>query len=237
MRISSLMEYSMCHLNIFAFGAICGDKTKPINFLMSHNVISWAPRVTPSVPLLKIKRHSFVENIKKLNGRGLQINRYLDPFKTYKTRNGNGIPGLNNDDRLLTGFHPVEQFILTGGNENKTEGVGGIAIGYLEGLKEVSDDCSLFKWKSYRDLNYQGFGHLTVNHSVNFVDSDSGAHTNNIERIWRDVRSTIPRYGTRKVHSGGYLAEFCSKRRLPNHTKRLHHFFNKISLSFPLPTT
>lgn len=89
------------------------------------------------------------------------------------------------------------------------------------------------KWRSYRDLDNQGFTHFTVNHSVNFVDPDTGAHTNNIERLWRDVRSTIPRYGTRKAHSAGYLAEFMFKRKYPNVTERLHYFFKAIANTFP----
>lgn len=98
----------------------------------------------------------------------------------------------------------------------------------LPGTTIISD-----MWRSYRDLSNQGFEHLTVNHSINFVDPDTGAHTNSIERIWRDVRSSIPRYGTRKKHSPGYLAEFLFKRSFPKHKERLHHFFTEISKSFP----
>lgn len=52
------------------------------------------------------------------------------------------------------------------------------------------------------------FYQFTVNQSVNFVDSDTGAHTNTIEGTWHDVRPTIPRYGVRKPHFSGYLAEY-----------------------------
>ena len=60
----------------------------------------------------------------------------------------------------------------------------------------ILSDC----WKSYNCLYKKGFQHFTVNHKMNFVDPDSGAHTQNIERCWRETRANIPRYGTRKEH-------------------------------------
>ena len=38
-------------------------------------------------------------------------------------------------------------------------------------------------WRAYDCLNDEGFQHLTVNRSLNFVDPDTGAHTQNIENI------------------------------------------------------
>lgn len=97
-----------------------------------------------------------------------------------------------------------------------------------EGTTIISD-C----WRAYDGLDLEGYVHFQVNHSENFVDPITGANTNRIERVWRDVRSTIPRYGTRKYHAEGYLAEYLFKRRFPNHTERIHHFFKAISTSFP----
>ncbi|GFX01602.1 hypothetical protein TNCV_3971021 [Trichonephila clavipes] len=45
----------------------------------------------------------------------------------------------------------------------------------------VVSDC----WKSYERLSGRGYHHLTVNHSLEFVDSETGAHTNTIEVTWR----------------------------------------------------
>jgi transposase-like protein len=93
----------------------------------------------------------------------------------------------------------------------------------------IVSDC----WSAYKDLPEKTmFYHFTVNHSKNFVDPDTGGHTNTIERTWRDVRSTIPRYGVRKAHFVGYLAEYQFKRRYERGT-RLHHFFKAAASLYP----
>ena len=52
----------------------------------------------------------------------------------------------------------------------------------------IISDC----WKAYNSLSEEGFKHLTVNHSVNFVDPESGAHTNRIESTWGALKSPFP---------------------------------------------
>lgn len=47
-------------------------------------------------------------------------------------------------------------------------------------------------WRSYGKLDHLGkvspYAHETVNHSENYVDPITGAHTQNIERLWRDFK-------------------------------------------------
>jgi len=86
----------------------------------------------------------------------------------------------------------------------------------------IMSDC----WAAYRKLGTEEmFTHMTVNHSINFVDPDTGAHTQNIERSWREVRANIPKYGRRKVHFAGYLAEYLFKRKFPDFNIRIHEFY------------
>ncbi|XP_071579865.1 uncharacterized protein [Temnothorax nylanderi] len=92
----------------------------------------------------------------------------------------------------------------------------------------IMSDC----WRSYNCLNSEGFQHLTVNHSVNFVDPDTRAHTQHIERVWREVRANIPRYGTRTYHLAGYLAEYLFKR-VHKYEERLQSFFCAIAELYP----
>jgi hypothetical protein len=58
----------------------------------------------------------------------------------------------------------------------------------------IYSDC----WKSYETLTAEHSDHLTVNHSVNVVDPETGAHTQHIQRTWVEVRKLVPRFGRKK---------------------------------------
>ncbi|KAL7825590.1 hypothetical protein SRHO_G00033460 [Serrasalmus rhombeus] len=46
-------------------------------------------------------------------------------------------------------------------------------------------------WRSYRCLSNEGYLHLIVNHEESFVEPTTGAHTQNIERMWGICKSTV----------------------------------------------
>ena len=47
------------------------------------------------------------------------------------------------------------------------------------------------QWKAYNKIEKLGFHHLTVNHSLNFVDPITVAHTQSIESYWAKVKYRI----------------------------------------------
>ena len=52
----------------------------------------------------------------------------------------------------------------------------------------IITDC----WKAYDNLGAEGFQHLTVNHSYNFVDPTTGAHSNSVENLWWQIKPQLP---------------------------------------------
>ena len=47
------------------------------------------------------------------------------------------------------------------------------------------------EWPAYSNLNQLNYRHSTVNHQQNYVDPDTGAHTQAIERSWLDAKIRI----------------------------------------------
>lgn len=70
-------------------------------------------------------------------------------------------------------------------------------------------------------MSDEGFLHQPVNHSEIFLGPKTFAHTNTIERQWRNVKDSIPKYGKRKAHFVGYLPEYLFKAMYPKLNERI----------------
>jgi hypothetical protein len=82
----------------------------------------------------------------------------------------------------------------------------------------IISDC----WAAYNSLQEEGYDHLTVNHSITFVDQTTGAHTNTIESTWKYVKASLSPYNL-KTNYVLFLAQVhghCCSNRLEQH--RLH---------------
>ena len=77
----------------------------------------------------------------------------------------------------------------------------------LPGTRVMSD-----KWKAYDCLQDKGYQYLTVNHTLNFVDPDTGAHTQGIENTWWGGKRDLPRKGTSKDLFESCLHEFLCRK-------------------------
>ena len=98
------------------------------------------------------------------------------------------------------------------------------AVGYME-IVDARDAATLLpiistvvqpgsiihsdEWRAYRNIQGQGYVHRTVNHSLNFVDPQSGVHTQTIESYWNKHKSHLKTMrGCRRDFLHSYLQEF-----------------------------
>ena len=79
------------------------------------------------------------------------------------------------------------------------------------GTTIISDE-----WRAYNDIGISGYTHQTVNHSVNFVNPSSGAHTNGVEGYWSCTKRMMGKQGVMSTSNDlfpTYLLEFLWRRR------------------------
>ena len=122
-------------------------------------------------------------------------------------------------------------FVVPVQNRNRDTLLTIIKDRILPGTTIISD-C----WKAYDCLESEGFKHLTVNHSYNFVDPDTGAHTNTIERQWREIKRKVPVFGRKKAHYVGYLATALFKMKHADVKRRFHVFIKEAANLYPPPS-
>jgi transposase-like protein len=76
---------------------------------------------------------------------------------------------------------------------------------YIAPGTHIISDC----WRAYAMIEEYGYEHSTVNHSLNFIDPITGAHTQNIERLWREVKKSKKQYnGVPDDQIDSHIGEF-----------------------------
>ena len=89
----------------------------------------------------------------------------------------------------------------------------------------IHTDC----FASYRRLEELGYRHHTVNHSENFVDPESGCHTNTIESMWWSVKRSLSHTHTRHENFGYHLAEYLWHKKNPDMFTKFRIFLNDVA--------
>ena len=68
-------------------------------------------------------------------------------------------------------------------------------------------------WKAYNKLadhlDLDDVLHYPVNHSENYVDPETGAHTQTIEGFWRQLKAWLPNFGLKPTDLPSYIGAFC----------------------------
>ena len=86
-------------------------------------------------------------------------------------------------------------------------------------------------WRAYNGISDlpEGYTHKKVNHSQNFVDPNTGSHTQNVERMWREVKRVKKRYeGINSIDINDHVSEYLWRCR--NDVKRKNAFSSALFL-------
>ena len=87
------------------------------------------------------------------------------------------------------------------------------------GTTVISDE-----WRSYSRIPTLGMSHQTVNHSINFVDPTTGAHTQTIESTWSQVKGMMRKRGVMNTNEklfDTYLPEYLWRKKFKMKTRSL----------------
>lgn len=142
-------------------------------------------------------------NIEKIGGPGLTVE--IDESHLIKRKYNVGRIPVSNAVWVVGGIcrETGAVFLKTVRQRNRETLEELILEHVILGTKIITD-C----WRGYVNLNNLGFIHVTVNHSLNFVDpSDRTVHTQTIERVWRSLKSTIP-VGCKNCKIDEYIGSF-----------------------------
>jgi transposase-like protein len=171
-------------------GINCGLRVTRVTFQRLRNICSY------------MVRPELGGRVKKLGGPGKIVE--IDESLVAKIKYHRG-SGLGRKQIWLFGL--VERgdggrCYLTMVPNRKAETLLQVIYDHVEpGTVIVSDS-----WSSYRKLNNLNFGHATVNHSVNFLDPETGAHTNKIEGLWAQAKRKFKEMnGCSRVHLQSYI--------------------------------
>jgi hypothetical protein len=93
-------------------------------------------------------------------------------------------------------------------------------------------DC----WKGYNSdlLRNYGIAHMTVNHSMNYVDPQTKATTNHIESLWQKLKMVSgARFGLRTADLRGNIAEFVWRQRFGEKNVAMSNLLSQIPELYP----
>ena len=93
-------------------------------------------------------------------------------------------------------------------------------------------------WRAYHNvIQVPGVGqHSQVNHSVDFIDPQTGVHTQNIESYWNRVKTKLKRMkGCHRSQLPSYLDEFMWRERYGKTTDdAVQNIYRDISMWYPV---
>jgi len=155
------------------------------------------------IPVLVRK---FYASIPKIGGDGVVVEIDESKFGKRKYNRGHHVDGV-------WVFGMVERteerrIILVSVPNRSAETLTQLAQRYIEQSSTIYSDM----WRGYASFKSYFHEHLTVNHSIEFVSSTNGVHTNSIEGNWAGLKTETPVRGRTRRLIDRYLVRFMLKR-------------------------
>ncbi|XP_068204366.1 uncharacterized protein [Palaemon carinicauda] len=89
-------------------------------------------------------------------------------------------------------------------------------------------------WPAYKTISEYGYQHLIVNARTASVGPENPKiHIQNIKWLWKDIKSYVPKSGTRKVYYNQYVSRYVFIKSVPNYKELLHQFFITAAELYP----
>ena len=150
--------------------------------------------------------HSIMEHSQQIGGNGIEVEIDETKFGKRKYHHGHKVEG----QWVFGGREKYnkQKIFMVPVHNRKASTLIPIIKKWIAPGSIIHSDC----WKAYNNLNKMGYTHVTVNHSKEFVNSETAACTNAIESDWRHAKDHMPAYGTHLGDHAGYLAEFMWRR-------------------------
>ena len=88
-------------------------------------------------------------------------------------------------------------------------------------------------WKASNSLaehlDLEDVLHFPINHSENYVNPKTGAHTQTVEGLWRHCKDFLPTFGMKPKDLGSYLGQFMWHRYAKQRNLDMFLFFLKCA--------
>ena len=95
-------------------------------------------------------------------------------------------------------------------------------------------------WKAYNaladHLDLEDVLYFPVNHSENYVNPNTGAHTQTVEGLWRHCKDFLPNFGMKPKDLGSYVRQFMWHRYAKQRKLDMFLFFLKCASEIYPPT-
>ena len=132
----------------------------------------------------------------KIGGPGLNVEIDESKFGKSKYNRGRYIKG----QWVFGGICcETREFFITTVDKRDKKTLLPIILEKIHPGSTIFSDC----WKAYSTINQYEYEHKTVNHTYNFVDPTTQAHTQNIENLWWQIKRGLP--STHSCHDQLYL--------------------------------